>query len=221
MSQPCLKAQPPYPADSPLNPFPFATCRDFQVSLHVHFPPSPSLTSIHTTHSPTVYDRAPIAVSPNLCAMPERGRRVYTEGPTVADYFHPHAFTPPESLTASRSPSSSAPGFSPGTPSDEGDGTSQPSSPGAPPSISIRHHLAPPLPPPPRFSLVPPRARLRGEIDADRESSSSFLLLCPPKGAKRRCPSRHPRTNLNRTHESNSTFEVQVPLHDDGCLGGF
>lgn len=42
--------------------------------LAVHFPPSPSLTT-HTfaTHSRTAYDRSPIVVSPNSCALPERG----------------------------------------------------------------------------------------------------------------------------------------------------
>ena len=40
---------------------------------HVHFPPSCSLTSTFTAHSPTAYDRSPIHVTPNHCALPERG----------------------------------------------------------------------------------------------------------------------------------------------------
>ncbi|KAF8064062.1 hypothetical protein FPV67DRAFT_200394 [Lyophyllum atratum] len=47
----------------------------------VHFPPSPSLTS-HTfsVYSSSAYDRSPIVVSPNSCALPERGcpGRTYT-----------------------------------------------------------------------------------------------------------------------------------------------
>ncbi|GLB44163.1 hypothetical protein LshimejAT787_1600930 [Lyophyllum shimeji] len=40
----------------------------------VHFPPSPSLTT-HTfsVYSAAAYDRSPIVVSPNTCALPERG----------------------------------------------------------------------------------------------------------------------------------------------------
>jgi len=42
-------------------------------SPKVHFPPSTSLTSTYTAHSSSVYDRTPIKVSPNACALPERG----------------------------------------------------------------------------------------------------------------------------------------------------
>lgn len=44
----------------------------------VHFPPSPSLTT-HTfsVYSASAYDRSPIIVSPNSCALPERGGRTY------------------------------------------------------------------------------------------------------------------------------------------------
>ena len=40
----------------------------------VHFPPSPSLTT-HTfsVYSASAYDRSPIVVTPNSCALPERG----------------------------------------------------------------------------------------------------------------------------------------------------
>jgi hypothetical protein len=53
-------------------------------SLHphhaVHFPPSPSLTRTFTAYSPSAYDRSPIVVAPNSCALPERGcpGRTYT-----------------------------------------------------------------------------------------------------------------------------------------------
>lgn len=39
----------------------------------VHFPPSPSLTRIFPVHSAAAYDRSPIEVTPNSCALPERG----------------------------------------------------------------------------------------------------------------------------------------------------
>ncbi|KAJ7146063.1 hypothetical protein C8R44DRAFT_972943 [Mycena epipterygia] len=39
----------------------------------VHFPPSPTLTRTFSAHSPSAYDRSPIVVSPNSCALPARG----------------------------------------------------------------------------------------------------------------------------------------------------
>lgn len=46
----------------------------------VHFPPSPTLTRTFSAYSPSSYDRSPIVVSPNSCALPERGcpGRTYT-----------------------------------------------------------------------------------------------------------------------------------------------
>jgi hypothetical protein len=39
----------------------------------VHFPPWPSLARTFSAHSSASYDRSPIIVSPNSCALPERG----------------------------------------------------------------------------------------------------------------------------------------------------
>lgn len=58
-----------------LEPFPFATCATVEVSPHVHFPPTPTLTSIFITHSSSVYDRTPAEVLPNACALPGRHER--------------------------------------------------------------------------------------------------------------------------------------------------
>ncbi|KXN85923.1 hypothetical protein AN958_10684 [Leucoagaricus sp. SymC.cos] len=44
---------------------------------HVVFPPSPALTRTFAAHSPAAYDRSPIVVGPNICALPERGGRTY------------------------------------------------------------------------------------------------------------------------------------------------
>jgi len=41
--------------------------------VYVHFPPSPTLASTHVVDSPRLYDRSPIIVSENSCAMPQRG----------------------------------------------------------------------------------------------------------------------------------------------------
>jgi hypothetical protein len=46
----------------------------------VHFPPSPTLTRTFSAYSSSSYDRSPIVVTPNSCALPERGcpGRTYT-----------------------------------------------------------------------------------------------------------------------------------------------
>jgi len=41
--------------------------------VYVHFPPSPTLTSTHVVDPPRLYDRSPIIVAENSCAMPQRG----------------------------------------------------------------------------------------------------------------------------------------------------
>jgi hypothetical protein len=56
----------------------------------VHFPPSPSLTRTFSAYSPALYDRSPIVVSPNTCALPERGcpGRTYTLDDPTAQSSH-------------------------------------------------------------------------------------------------------------------------------------
>ncbi|KAF5314310.1 hypothetical protein D9619_011756 [Psilocybe cf. subviscida] len=56
-------------------------------SCTVRFPPSPALTSTFACHSSTVYDRSPIVVAPNTCALPERGcpGRTYALGGEEAE----------------------------------------------------------------------------------------------------------------------------------------
>jgi len=63
----------------------------------VHFPPSPA-TRTYSAYSAAAYDRSPIVVSPNSCALPERGGRTYTldesqpcRGISFARDFHPRA----------------------------------------------------------------------------------------------------------------------------------
>ena len=77
------------------NPLPFSSCPNIVDSPHVHFPPTPTLTSTEITHSSFMYDRAPIVVTPNICALPERGGRKFTGSSNGNQgglgYFHPHA----------------------------------------------------------------------------------------------------------------------------------
>ncbi|KAF8902215.1 hypothetical protein CPB84DRAFT_874537 [Gymnopilus junonius] len=65
------------PTPSSYTPFPFALTSHIPPldSPHVHFPPTPSMTKMETTHSQASYDRRPIIVSPNICELPERGER--------------------------------------------------------------------------------------------------------------------------------------------------
>ncbi|KZT28063.1 hypothetical protein NEOLEDRAFT_1130019 [Neolentinus lepideus HHB14362 ss-1] len=68
----------------------------------VHFPPSPKLTRTHTTHSSSSYDRSPIVVTPNACALPARGcpgkTYVLDDLPvsrgTAGRHLHPRAVNP-------------------------------------------------------------------------------------------------------------------------------
>ncbi|KAJ7153553.1 hypothetical protein C8R43DRAFT_450107 [Mycena crocata] len=58
----------------------------------VHFPPSPRLTRTFSAHSPSSYDRSPIVVSPNSCALPARGcpgRTYYPGSGSSAPKTHP------------------------------------------------------------------------------------------------------------------------------------
>ncbi|KAH9837372.1 uncharacterized protein C8Q71DRAFT_706633 [Rhodofomes roseus] len=64
---------------------PFTTC-DYILSPHVHFPPTPHMSSLRFTHSPTTYDRAPIIVSPNgHLQLPKRGERKLHSPPANFD----------------------------------------------------------------------------------------------------------------------------------------
>ncbi|KAI6154275.1 hypothetical protein BKA82DRAFT_916630 [Pisolithus tinctorius] len=74
--RPILKPRLELPAEEPLvEPFPFATCPSLLLTRHVHFPPTPTLTSTFTTHSSSAYDRTPVVVAPNTCALPGRHER--------------------------------------------------------------------------------------------------------------------------------------------------
>lgn len=53
-------------------------------SPHVHFMHTPQLVATFVTHSSENYDRAPIKVSPNPLALPERGARFFS--PTVENF---------------------------------------------------------------------------------------------------------------------------------------
>lgn len=104
---------------------PFHSQRYPNRSHGVHFPPSPA-TCTYSVHSAAAYDRSPIVVTPNNCALPERGGRTYTldesqprRGISYARDFHPRAL-------AFASPRSALPQLIPdlSSESDESDGWS-------------------------------------------------------------------------------------------------
>ncbi|KAJ3749774.1 hypothetical protein EV361DRAFT_922112 [Lentinula raphanica] len=64
----------------------------------VHFPPSPSLSRFYHAHPSSIYDRSPIVVSANACALPERGcpGRTYTlDERTPSTSQQPMSLAPP------------------------------------------------------------------------------------------------------------------------------
>lgn len=63
----------------------------------VHFPPSPVLTSTYVVDPPRLYDRTPIVVSQNECALPSRGcpGRTYTQtSKQGGNHAHPNSKYP-------------------------------------------------------------------------------------------------------------------------------
>ena len=77
--RPILKRPATAPNPSPPSLRPSNHDRD-RNNYAVHFPPSPTLTRTFSVYSASCYDRSPIVVGPNSCALPERGcpGRTYT-----------------------------------------------------------------------------------------------------------------------------------------------
>lgn len=102
--RPILKSTRPDPIRPPVYSQPFRQPAHHEQQPHtVHFPPSPALTRTHLVHSASTYDRSPIVVSPNDCALPERGcpgRTYFDELPSSRKQggvptkgYHPRAFS--------------------------------------------------------------------------------------------------------------------------------
>jgi len=105
--RPILKL-PPSPTLTATSPLPFPSSRlPLFDSPRVHFPPTPTMTQMEITHSSFTYDRKPIVVLPNVCALPERGDRSIDSSECDLEvwaparrkkkavkggYFHPRAF---------------------------------------------------------------------------------------------------------------------------------
>jgi len=133
----------------------------------VRFPPCPA-TCTFSVYSAAAYDRSPIIVTPNSCALPERGGRTYNleesqprRGISFARDFHPRALAFASSRSTSPHSSIDAtinekPAVYPPLPSlipdlssesDESDGFYGPPtlSPTSPPTFGIHGLAGPPL----------------------------------------------------------------------------
>jgi len=213
--RPCLKhstdLDPPAPANSPL---PFALCSAF--GPRVHFPPPQGLCQTHLTHSASIYDRAPIVVLPNACALPARHERTYTPSSEHTSpkkqrpahsaqgvALHPNAFS--TSAKAQPAPSDSA-GRVPllvhdlsSSESDESDISS------TPPDLKLYPSTG-----------HPPISIVDGTADA-----VTFAFL--PHANEREKPRRErSRSRCRGGPRSVRKSEFAVPeLELDGCLGGF
>lgn len=214
--RPCLKHSTDLDPPAPINtPLPFALCSS-TLGPRVHFPPTHGLCQTHLTHSPAIYDRAPIVVVPNACALPKRNERTYTptsEPPSSPKKrrprhaaLHPQAFA--SSANANVTSSSEVPSLvhdssgssSSSSESDESDVSSTP--PNSTHFPSTGH---------------PPISILNGVTVGDATGALSFLPHANEHDKPRRERS-HSRSRGGSRSARKSEF-AQLEL--DGCLGGF
>jgi hypothetical protein len=185
---------------------------------HVHFPPTPALTSTHTTHSPFIYDRAPIVVSPNICALPERGGRMYSPQtspiPSLhtipnGSYFDPRAFDACEQevLDERFAPFSTPPLIPDLSSSSSSEASDDPEAYNYPPALSSIPTIA--ISPSQDFTYPLLHSHSPDELNA----ALCFLPHPPPPGKGRRKPKKH---GMGDCFQS-----VNSELAIDGCLGGF
>ncbi|KAI0783158.1 hypothetical protein C8Q75DRAFT_811177 [Abortiporus biennis] len=240
------------PTPTPWPPLPFSKCIDDDLQLldlpspHVHFPPTPGLTTTHPTHSPRTYDRAPIIVQPNSCQLPRRGARKLISPPieyekrgrstkrrkskleeseSKGSYFHPKAYEAcePEPLTGSSASND---------PTTIGLPTLIPDSPLSDSSSSDSDST---IFTPPRDSS---RIRVDGSSGGSYTSNSPLLKdVCSTEENWNRRPqivNHHHSTSYNVSSRSSFSLGLTsssssgggasssfAPFLDEGCLGGF
>ncbi|TCD63506.1 hypothetical protein EIP91_005339 [Steccherinum ochraceum] len=212
------------------------------LSPHVHFPPTPGLTSTHAVYSPTTYDRAPIIVSPNVCELPDRHDRMYS--PPVAEfeiehiergrtkdrgnrnvkgsYFHPRAYEACEpEPTLRTSPSSLNPPFliDDESPSEDEDDE----------IITPPDHY-PPHPAPwkrkneEEDGPILDDVYVRTPVYSIRSAHSQGNPWEMTQDGKRRRPSLRRMAHqpmMKRARDCSVTSPQFSPQLDEGCLGGF
>lgn len=190
-------------------------------SARVHFPPSPRLSTFQFTHSPQLYDRSPLVVQPNVCALPRRGERVYLVEdydsapqddiirdsiPLREGYLQPEhtCETPIYPYSLDDSSSSSSPE------SDESD------SPLSTPPDSTNCSATPLTVTHPMDLLGPSLSRIRSDSDV------LGFLPHPPTPRKPKRPKRNLNGRCGEKRLSGYTFgEDSFSTSFEGCLGGF
>jgi hypothetical protein len=183
----------------------------------VHFPPSPSLTT-HTfsVYSASAYDRSPIIVTPNSCALPERGcpGRTYNldDDPTSpqtltqrgvygSGELHPRAFYAAHRSSTEHPTYSQPPPLIPDLSSSESEESDEVTSPHTDSYIAIPSHL---------HGLAIPRDKY--DIPFDGTSPALSFLPHPPSPPSRSSYSyrlsvpedtqgQKPRRHRERKHE--------------------
>jgi len=191
-------------------------------SARVHFPPSPRLSTFQFTHSPQLYDRSPLVVQPNACALPGRGERVYlaedydntAQDDIICDSIPLRdGHSPPEYLREAPTypPSLDCSSSSAHPESDESDGPL--STPPDPTNLSAT----------PLIVTHPPD--ILGPSLSRRRSDSDVLAFLPHPPCSEK-PKR-PKRSLKRTHSDRQLFgctfsedRFSTPAFE-GCLGGF
>ncbi|KAH8981455.1 hypothetical protein EDB86DRAFT_2834868 [Lactarius hatsudake] len=230
--RPCLKhradVDPPAPTNSP--PLPFALSPS-ALAPRVHFPPSPGLCQTHLTHSAAIYDRAPIVVLPNACAMPERNGRTFTppsescaarkrrstraaaQGATL----HPQAFaassyaTPAAAAAASSVPDPtgrSMPSLVPDLSSSESDES----------DISSTPPLASHFPQMGQYQYHPPPISI--VLDGAPDAAAAAFAFLPHANEREKPRRERSRSKTRGTRTTVRASEFALP-ELDGCLGGF
>lgn len=196
----------------------------------VHFPPTPSLTQTGYTHDGQSYDRAPIVVAPNECALPERGcpGRTYdcksANGSPAKSGKHPHPRIAGASANGripyygpSQAPSSSCglPALVPdiSSESDESDGV---------------------VSPPPEYNNVcgagaagqhyAHAIRIASPSQEQLNKALAFLPHAPsspPKKDSQKRDKERKRRNDSMRFKSEDKARSYAASSLDGCLGGF
>ncbi|KAI8990644.1 hypothetical protein BD414DRAFT_307508 [Trametes punicea] len=215
---------------------PFSNCGPL-FSPHVHFPPTPRIAATYPADSPTTYDRAPIAVSPNVCELPRRGERAVYSPPVdfeserrgrsrsrtrgrggeniKGSYFHPRAYEAckPEPSNVSSTTfdiPSPPPLVQDLSPSDESDETVT-----TPPDPHLSALISRSIPLRFQSAPSPRRSATVGKPDVGSPPPNTRSPRTSKTGAKARRP------NIVRTEKHVERRISFSPEMDEGCLGGF
>lgn len=191
-------------------------------SARVHFPPSPRLSTFQFTHSPQLYDRSPLIVQPNVCALPARGERVYLaedwDRATQDDIIHESiplrdGHFPPEHPRGSPTYPRSVDYFSSSTHSESDESDDPLATPPDPTNLS-----ATPL-------IITHASDILGPSLARRRSDGDVLAFLPHPSSSPK--SKRPKRSLKRTLSDKNMFGCTFSEDSfstpglEGCLGGF